>query len=165
MWCLTGTEMMEITFLDLFYTRLGAVFYVFVWCAERDCFPKVTVISTDARLQPSSFGIMASPLSSLQNAAPYQNIPLWRLHMTADSQQQSVWCLSRCFSPMNTSKLVTGKLSDSWVTVCHSEPTHRWQQLGPQGNDTAGRAVCVGNAELKGSSSRYCQFPRKDTEY
>lgn len=89
--------------------------------------------------------------------------------MTEDLQQQSVWCLSGCFSPVNTSKQVSAKLSDSWVTLHRSEPTHRWQQPGqelrPQGNYTAGRAVCVRNAELKGSSSRYCRFPRKGSKY
>lgn len=119
------------------------------------------------------FSVTASPLSSLQNATPYQNIPLWRLHVTEDLQQKSIWCLSGCFSPMNTSKLVAGKLSDSWVTGSHLEPTHRWQKLGQELRNwgpreitqTAGRAVCVGNAGLKGSSSRYWQFPGKGIKY
>lgn len=90
--------------------------------------------------------------------------------MTEDLQQKSISCLSGCFS---SSELVTGKLSDSWVTVCHSEPTHRWLKLGQELRrwgpreitQTAGRAVCVGNAELKGCSRRYQQFPRKGTKY
>lgn len=141
------------------------MFSVFVWCAERGCFPKVTVISTDGRVQPSSFRVTAPPLSSLQNAALYQNIPLWRLHMTEDLQQKCVWCLSVCFSPVNTSKPVTAKPSDSWVTLCHSEPTHRWQQLGqelrPQGITLQGGQCVLVMLSSKAARADTANFPGK----
>lgn len=78
----------------------------------------------------------------------------------------------RVFQPSEHFKASLSKsewqLSHPAPLRAHPQVTAAWsgaEELRPQGNYTAGRAVCVGNAELKGSSSRYCRFPRKGSKY
>lgn len=140
--------MMEITLLDLFYTWLGAitscnVLCVFLWCAERNCFPKATVISTDARLQPSSF--YSNSLSTLITSKCYSVPEYPTLKASHDWRPTAEEYLmsQRVFQPNEHFK--DGRRKTEWQ-LSHWEPlgahpqvTEAWsgaEELRPQGNYT-----------------------------